>query len=208
MTRSHAMKAALTLALPLILALGTAESTRAQGFSVMGGLNFSTQDDIDTGSASATFENSTGYHVGLSYEIGSGDSSLRPGILYQRLGTFNFDGVTEDFDFTAVEVPLDLRLTLLSTPLLSPYVVGGPVATFPRGEGDLSDGVEDLSLTADIGAGVEIALGGLRLLPELRYSMGVSNYLSESFEVGGVTVQPEDDALRSAKVMLRLHVAF
>lgn len=209
MIRSNLVKAAVVAAVPLALAVGTARSAQAQGLSIVGGLNFSDQDDINTTSADATFENSTGYHIGLSYEIGAGGLSLRPGIVYQKLGTFEFQGATTgDFDLTAVEVPIDVRFEVLSAPLLSPYLVGGPVLTFPQGEGDLSDGVKDLSLTADIGGGVEIELGSLRLLPELRYSIGVTDYLSESFDVGGTTVQPSDDARRAAKVMLRLHVAF
>lgn len=209
MIRSNLVKAAVALALPLALAVGTGQSLQAQGFSVVGGLNFSDQDDINTTSADATFENSTGYHIGLAYELGSGGLSVRPGIVYQRLGTFDFQGATTgEFDLSAVEVPIDVRFEVLQAPLLSPYLVGGPVLTFPQGEGDLGDGVEDLSLTADIGGGVEITLGSLRLLPELRYSIGVTDYLSESFEVGGATVEPSDDARRAAKVMLRLHVAF
>lgn len=209
MIRSNLVKAAVAFALPLAMAVGTAQSLQAQGFSVVGGLNFSDQEDINTTSADATFENSTGYHIGLSYEFGSAGLSLRPGVVYQRLGTFDFEGATtESFDLNAVEVPIDVRFEPLSAPLLSPYLVGGPVLTFPQGEGDLSDGVEDLSLTADIGGGVEIELGSLRLLPELRYSIGVTDYLSESFEVGGTTVEPSDDARRAAKVMLRVHVAF
>lgn len=208
MIRSNLVKAAVALVLPLGLAMGAAQPLQGQGFSVVGGLNFSDQDDINTTSANATFENSTGYHIGLSYEFGSGGISVRPGIMYQRLGTFDFEGTAEEFDLNAVEVPIDVRFEVLSAPLLSPYLVGGPVLTFPQGEGDLSDGVEDLSLTADIGGGVEITVGSLRLLPELRYSIGVTDYLSESFDVGGTTVEPSDDARRAAKVMLRLHVAF
>lgn len=65
-------------------------------------------------------------------------------------------------------------------------------------------------MTADIGAGVEIELPGtqLRLLPEVRYSIGITDDLSESFDVGGTTVQPADDALRALKFMIQLHVGF
>ncbi|MFW5904775.1 MAG: outer membrane beta-barrel protein [Gemmatimonadota bacterium] len=203
-------RVALILVLPLFLALGAAGSVQAQGLSLMGGLNFSDQDDINTSSASATFENSTGYHLGLSYELGLGPLGIRPGVLYERVGTFDFDVVTDDLDLSAVKVPVDLRLTVLPTPALSPYLVAGPVFAFPRGEGELSDAVETLAMTADLGAGLEIDLPGtdLRLLPELRYSFGIMDYLSESFDVGGTTVEPAEEALGAGAFMIRLHVGF
>ncbi|MDX1568810.1 MAG: outer membrane beta-barrel protein [Longimicrobiales bacterium] len=212
MIRAIVNRAAQILVLPLILSLGAVGPVHAQGFSIMGGLNFSNQDDINTGSASATFENSTGYHVGLSYELGLGIVSLRPGVVYQRLGTFDFATATEnvELDLSAVEVPVDLRLTVLPTPALSPYLVAGPVFTFPQGEGELSDAVETLSMTADLGAGIEIGLPGsdLRLLPEVRYSFGITDYLSESFDIGGTTIQPAEEALGAGKFMIRLHIGF
>ncbi|MDX1566849.1 MAG: hypothetical protein R3223_03550, partial [Longimicrobiales bacterium] len=139
MIRAIVKRAAQILVLPLILSLGAVGPVQAQGFSIMGGLNFSNQDDINTGSASVTFENSTGYHVGLSYELGLGPLGIRPGVLYEKLGTFEFSTATEPLDLSAVKVPVDLRLTVLPTPAISPYLVAGPVFSFPQGEGELGD---------------------------------------------------------------------
>lgn len=207
------------IAAPWVLATGVslfvslvpaaASPLSAQGLGVMAGLNFSDQGDIDAGSADATFENSTGYHLGVAFEVRLGPLAVRPGALYQRIGTYRFP-TGQEMDLSAVEVPLDVRVTVLSSPLVSPYVVAGPVLTFPRGEGALDEAVEELSLTADVGVGAEVSLpgAGFRLLPELRYSIGVTDYLEDSFVIDGSTIQPASDERRMAEVMLRLHVMF
>jgi hypothetical protein len=195
--------------LALALLAGGAGALRAQGFGIAAGANFADRHDIDVGSAKATFNNSTGYHVGIEFEVGAGPFALRPGVFYQRMGSYDFPS-GEEFKLSAVEVPVDVRLTVLPLPVVSPYVVAGPVLTFPQATGAFGDAVKSMSLTADIGAGVKISLpgGGLVLMPELRYSAGVTDYLKDSFQIGGATIQPSSSSKRLAHVMLRLHVFF
>jgi len=191
-----------------VLASGPA-SARGQGFGIAVGANFADRHDIDVGSAKATFNNSTGYHVGVEFEVGAGPLALRPGVFYQRLGSYDFPS-GDEFKLSAVEVPVDVRLTVLPLPVVSPYLVAGPVLTFPMATGAFGDAVKSMSLTADIGAGVKISLpgSGLLLMPELRYSAGVTNYLKDSFQIGGATIQPSTSSKRLAHVMLRLHIFF
>lgn len=179
---------------------------QAQGLGISAGGNFNQLDDIDIGSTSATFENSTGYHLGIFLELGGGPLSLRPGVYYHKVGRYEFPGGTE-IDLAAIEVPVDIRLALATAGPLRPYILGAPVLTFPRTD-EFSDAVEDITLTADIGAGLELNLGGLRLMPELRYGIGLTEYLSDSFEVAGSTITPSDSDRRASKVMLRLNVMF
>jgi hypothetical protein len=195
--------------LTLALLVGGVAPVQAQGLGIAAGANFANRHDIDVGNARATFDNSTGYHVGIEFEVGSGPLAVRPGIFYQRLGTYDFPS-GEAFDLSAIEVPVDLRLTVLSLPVLRPYLVAGPVLTFPSANGAFGDAVKSASLTADIGAGVAIALPGTGfvLMPELRYSAGVTDYLKDSFQIGGTTITPTNDSRRLAKVMLRLHLFF
>lgn len=190
------------------LAWGPA-SLRGQGFGIAVGANFAQRHDIEVGSAKATFKNSTGYHVGIEFELGAGPLALRPGVFYQRLGSYDFPS-GDEFNLSAVEVPVDVRLTVLPLPVASPYLVAGPVLTFPSATGAFGDAVKSMSLTADIGAGVKISLpgSGLVLMPELRYSHGVTDYLKNSFQIGGATITPATDTKRLAHVMLRLHVFF
>jgi hypothetical protein len=207
--RARVSAFAPAVAICLVLLAGGAGPLHGQGLGIAAGANFADRRDIDVGSASATFHNSTGYHVGIEFEVGSGALALRPGIFYQRLGTYDFP-TGEKFDLSAVEVPVDIRLTVLRLPVLRPYLVAGPVLTFPRSNGAFGDAMKSASLTADIGAGVEIALPGtgFLLMPELRYSAGVTDYLKDSFQIGGTTITPSTDSRRLAHVMLRLHLFF
>ncbi len=173
------------------------------------GLNFNSLDDIRTDDGEAAFERSTGYHMGVFYGLGLGPVNLRPGVFYHRVGEFAFpDG--QEIDLSAVEIPLDVRINVLTMPVATPYLLGAPVLSFGRTGSDFSDAVEDMNLSADLGIGVELSLPGLgiALMPELRYGIAVTDYLSESFEVGGTTVTPTDGSRRPSKVMLRLNVMF
>lgn len=182
--------------------------SRGQGVGIVGGLNFSQLDDIQATDVSASFESSTGYHVGAFVDLGFGPVSIRPAVLYRDVGTYEFEGVSGDgeLDLSAFEIPVDVRWRVLPLPLVHPYLLAGPVLTFPR-SGDDSGGTEDVNLNADVGVGVELALGGLTLMPELRYGIATSSFLEDEFEVGGVTVRPQDDP-RQNSVMLRLNVRF
>lgn len=197
----------VTFAIALAITIFSATSASAQ-LGIGAGLNFNDLDDIDAGSSSATLDQSTGYHFGVSLSLGSGPLTVRPGVFYHRIGSYDFAG-GEELDLSAVEVPIDLRLTVVPMPLADIFVLAGPVVTFPQ-SGDFDEAVRDVSLSADIGAGVDIALpgAGISLVPELRYSLGMTDYLSEDFQVGGVNVSPVDDERRVSKLMLRLNVMF
>ncbi len=191
----------------LAFALISAAPGEAQ-LGIGAGLNFNDLDDVDTSSGSATFDESTGYHFGLFFNMGSDQVSLRPGIFYHQMGTYDFpDG--EELDLSAIEVPIDLLLNFAPGSPVSIYLLGGPVVTFPSaGEGDFAEAFQDISLSADIGAGLAFGLpsGGLTLMPELRYSTGITDYWSDDFSVGAVTVSPT--ARRMSKWMIRLSVMF
>lgn len=183
----------------------SAQPAQAQ-LGITGGLNFNNLGDIE--GSSATFENSTGYHFGAFVDFGLGPVDVRPAVIYHKIGTYEVNA--ENFDLNAIEVPIDLRFSVLPTPIVSPYLLAAPVLTFPQGEDEFEDGVEDLSLTADIGAGLSFSLPGvgLTLMPELRYGIGVTNYLKDDFEVLGADINPESSDQRLSKVMLRLNVRF
>lgn len=177
-------------------------------FGIGAGFNFNDLDDIDAGSSRATVEGSTGYHFGVTMNLGSGPLSVRPGVFYHRIGSYDFPG-GELLELSAVEVPIDVRLTVVPMGVASIYLLAGPVITFPR-SGDFDQAVKDVSLSADIGAGIGVGVPGMgiTLMPELRYSLGVTDYLNDDFQVGGVNVSPIDDERRVSKLMLRLNVMF
>lgn len=193
-----------------LLALGTSVvggQTASAQFGIAGGLNFESADDISGESAEATLDNKTGYHFGVVYDAGLGPASFRPGIIYRRIGTYDFEAAS--FDVSAFEVPLDLRFRVLSTPALRPYVLAGPMFTFPQGEDDFDDAVEDLSFSFNVGVGLEFGggEGGIRLLPELRYEFGATKFIKDDFEIAGQDFNPQNDPRFSA-LSLRLHLLF
>jgi len=90
---------------------------------------------------------------------------------------------------------------LLVTPVVKPYVLAGPMLTIPRsnadgfGDGDdFEDFTEDTSLSANVGAGVQISLPAVpfKLQPELRYEFGISDYVDTDIE--GVSESPKFSA--------------
>lgn len=199
--------------LAALVTLGTAAPAQAQ-LGVSAGLNFDSVGDIETSTnTQATLDNSTGYHVGAVYDLGLGPINVRPGLFYRKLGqTYEFpssvlnDGASADV--AAWEVPVDVRVTLLPTPVVSPYLLGGPKASFLQSDLDeLDDELEEVSYSFVIGLGANISLGPLfTLQPELRYDFGATDYISESFEVGGTEFTQEDPTLSA--FALRLNVIF
>jgi hypothetical protein len=171
---------------------------------VAAGLNYNDLDDIQAGGASV--DTSTGFHFGAFINLGSETFSVRPGVFYHRIGTYDLPS-EDQLELSAVEVPLDLRLTIAPGGILDAYVLAAPVVTFPRCK-EFDQAVEDWQLTADVGAGLDLEVPGLgiALQPELRYSIGLTDHLSDDFTVGGITVMPDDAERRISKFMLRLNV--
>ena len=180
-----------------------------------GGLNFSSIDDAVGSEASqeGLLDQSTGFHIGVFYNVDVGPVSLRPGVFFREIGQYQLqreeNGVTENFDLRSLEIPLDTRLHVLSLPLIRTYVLAAPVIGLPGGDEGIRDATENLSLTADIGAGFEVSVPGVRatVKPEFRYSLGGTSFFQDEFEVGNATFRPED-ADQFTSVMLRLGVMF
>ena len=201
-----------TVAAVLLAALlTTAPNARAQ-VGIAGGANFDDFGDVKNSDSDNITENATGYHVGLFYEFGAGPLRVRPGVFYMDAGSFEFPdpddlaGEARSFDLNLVEVPIDLRLRLLSLPLVKPYVTAGPVLRILTNDGgdDFPGSTEDLSLAANVGGGVELGLPGssLRFYPELRYSFGVNDIVDD------YGFQGENDSSRLNNFMLRLGISF
>jgi hypothetical protein len=191
---------ALTLGLASI-----AQPAFAQ-LGVAAGLNYTDLDDLDVGSANATFENSTGFHFGAFVNLGTSWIALRPGVMYHRIGEYTLPS-QEEMTLAAIEVPVDVRLTIAPSGILDAYLLAAPVVTFPRCK-EREDAVKDWQVTSDVGVGLSLRVPGLgvTLMPELRYSIGLTDYFEESFEVDGVTVMPDDSDRRISRLMLRANV--
>lgn len=194
-----------------VLLVGWMQPAQSQ-FGVAGGLNFESADDIDLPTEDATLGNSRGYHVGVIADFDLGPSSIRPGIFYRRVGTYSFAGDAFDdgeFDLTAYELPVDFRFDILATPSVRPYVLAGPMATFPQGEDDFDDATEDVTFSLNVGAGLTFGseTGAVRVQPEVRYEVLGTQFIQEDFEIAGQEFEPEDRP-RFTSLSLRLNVLF
>lgn len=194
----------------LLLLGGTAMPAQAQ-FGIAAGANFDSVSDVQGTSGVQDVQNtSTGYHIGAVYDLSVGPVNLRPGLFYRKIGSYDFSDVSADvgdLDITAFEVPVDVRVTVVPLPFVSPYVVGGPNAFLPRSsEDDFDDDFEDVSFTFNVGVGADVSLPmvDLTLQPEFRYEFGASNYIDDDFEVEGIS--PSDRQLSAYAV--RLNVLF
>lgn len=186
-----------------------ADTAQAQ-FGVAVGANFDSMSDI-SGDRSATFDNASGFHIGVFYDLPVGPVAVRPGLFYMNVGSFDAESegsVISDFDLNLIEVPVDVRYRLM-LPFIKPYAMAGPVLRFANsGDDDFSDSLNNFSVAGNIGLGVEIGAPGaqIRLFPEIRYSFGISR-LVDDVEFLGATFSTEDN-IRLSSFMLRLGIAF
>jgi hypothetical protein len=222
MFRSSKTRSRLSFAILLGLMLAgsglLASPARAQ-FGVTAGLNFAQMDDftssVQNTSVNAAFDNATGYHVGLVYELGSGRWAVRPAAVFRTIGTYTLPqdptvgDLRNEFDLQVVEVPVDVKLRLIDLPLIHPYLLAGPVASFPWGEGDFSDATEEIALSANVGGGINIDASWLpvALQAEVRYETGVTDMLQNNFTVGGQTFEVRNEPRNSA-LSVRLNLLF
>lgn len=191
----------------VLLLLGTATPAKAQ-LGINGGLNFSSVDDIDADDRSGTLDNSTGYHLGLVYNMGLGPVDIRPAFVYRRIGEYELGASSlpgqARYTVSAWEVPIDVKFTL-PLPVISPYVLAGPMVTIPRGEDEFDDALEEVSYTLNVGVGGSISVGSATLEPELRYEFGATKYIKDDFTIGDTEFQPRESPKYSA-ISLRLNI--
>jgi len=194
-----------SVVLGVLLIGATVVSSHAQ-IGVSAGLNFEQASDISDAASdrSIALNTATGYHAGLSFEFGGDRFRLRPAVIFRNVGTYSLpqgadvQDAGQDFDVSVIEIPLDLRMTVLPIPFLNPYVMGGPMLALPRGEGDFSDATEDWTLFGNIGTGLSLSVASVKLQPEVRYQFGVTDYISDSFEIAGETITPAESSRFSA----------
>lgn len=184
---------------------------------VTAGLNFEQASDIKDSAGSLdqdmVLSTATGYHVGVAFEFGGERLRLRPAAIFRNVGTYdlsessNVQEASQQFDVNVIEIPVDLRLNVIPIPVINPYVMGGPMLALPRGEDELDEAMREWSLSGNVGGGLSINIGSTKLQPELRYQFGVTDYISDSFTVGGETIEPAESPRFSA-YSVRLNLLF
>jgi hypothetical protein len=175
------------------------------------GAVFNSIDDVKTSTTTKSFDSAQGWHIGVFANIGKGFVGFRPGIRYtDGEGLYNdiTTGNTNGFKVSSIEIPLDLRFRI-NTPVIKPYLVAGPLLRFPisADNEDFKNAMENFNLAASVGGGIELKLGGLHLYPELNYTMGVTRFVKNSFQIGSVNFNLEDES-KLNNVVVKVGVAF
>ncbi len=212
MQRGMVMKRVSARVIMGLLGLALFRPAQAQ-LGVAAGLNFDSFTDIRVFDGDATLDNSTGWHAGVFLDLSLGPLALRPGVFYRDLSRVDLSvtGFTDTFglDVSMIEIPVDVRIRLAPTPLIKPYAIVAPVFAFANSseDGDVENAVEDFTMSANVGLGLELSVPGLgiRLFPEVRYAFGLSRFISKEFQIAGQTVQTTDVS-RNNTFMLRLGV--
>ncbi len=186
----------------------TQEAAGQLGFSV--GVNYSKLSDIDLGSGSTRFEDASGWHAEIWFDMPIGPLAMRPGLRYMQAGSvFEFANdananFRDDFNVSLFEVPLDFRFRF-NMEIATPYVAVGPVLRFPSaGRGEVS-GMKSLNIGGGFGVGLEMDLGAVLLYPEMKFTFGITSFTEETFEIENIAFSTDDDQQLNG-VMLRLGI--
>ena len=193
--------------LALVLACALPADARAQ-IGILAGYNRDTLAEFLPENGFDLTELTDGYHVGVFLNFNLATFSIRPAVIYHRMPELVAMAGEERvrFDIDLVEIPLDFRIRL-PLPAVQPYVLGGPVLTFPS---STFSGVDDLltarPVRAEFGVGVELDLG-FRLWPEVRYGFGLGSLMGSDVAVGSGVLQGEGEP-RHDSLTLRLGISF
>lgn len=193
------------LALGLVCALPTAAEAQ---IGILAGYNRDTLAEFLPENGFDLTDVTDGYHVGVFLNFNLATFSIRPALIYHRMPELVAMAGEERvrFDIDMVEIPLDFRIRL-PLPAVQPYLLGGPVLTFPS---STFSGVDDL-LTArpvrvEFGAGVELDLG-FRLWPEVRYGFGIGSLMGSDVAVGSQVLRGDGEPRHDA-LTFRLGISF
>ncbi len=188
--------------------------TASAQFGIAAGANFEDLGDLTATDGRASFDQATGYHIGLFFNLGAGRFSVQPGAFMRDFGdvTIVEDGRFRTFSLTSVEIPVDIRMRLLPGRAVAPFVFAGPVVGFATTTDEsIEDVLRDLTISANVGGGVEVDVpsAGITLIPEIRFARSVTQFFEEgtTFDIAGVDFTATEVSQQQA-VMLRLGLRF
>lgn len=180
----------------------------AAQIGVVAGYNRDFIEDFEPAEGFSFTERSDGFHVGIFLNLDAGPVGFRPAVVYHQVSGLRAEAgeAFSHFDLELVELPLDVRLRL-PVPFVRPYVLLGPVFTFPSSAIDgVDEQLEPRPVRAAVGAGLELDFG-FRLWPEIRYSRGLGPLMGSAIPVGDVTLMGEGEP-RLDTFTLRLGISF
>jgi hypothetical protein len=155
-----------------------------------------------------------GVQGGLGLTVRSGPVGVRFGgrflntsALYDGQQTLNRDALQTSF----VTASLDLQLTQRLAPGVQAWVFAGPEGRYlldlsgdVDSVADVRDGLDLLSVTANVGAGLSFGVGGLRVGPEARYAFDLTGIDGGDVTLDNGNVVRLDEAFRVNSLLLGL----
>ena len=193
--------------LALALACVLPSATEAQ-VGILAGYNRDSLEEFLPENGFDLTDITDGYHVGVFLNFNLATFSIRPALIYHRIPELAAMAGEErvQFDVDLLEIPLDFRLRL-PLPAVQPYVLAGPVLTFPS---STFSGVDDLLMArpvrAEFGAGLELDLG-FKLWPEVRYGFGISSLMGSDVPIGSGVLRGDGEP-RHDTLTFRLGISF
>lgn len=167
-------KSLLLLSLIGTMSIASAQTVK---YGIKAGANFSSftaSASASSGGGSASSDNAVGFHIGAVADIGLGDFSIQPGVLFSTKGGAG-SGSTVTFDY--IEVPVNVlyniktpagKLFLGAGPYLAYGVAGSNGVTFGSGSNDIGNPDYGISFLGGHRFTSGIALSG-------GYDLGLAN---------------------------------
>ncbi len=153
------MKKTILLCALLVGAIFTVKAQESH-LGIKAGVNFSTL----TGDGVEGLSNKTGYHFGVTTELGLSDNfSIQPEVLYSTQGAESED---VDFDINYVNIPVLAKLYVMRNFSLQ----GGPQFGYVVGD-DTGFDLKEYDLSGAVGAELKIK----SLFLQARYNFGLSD---------------------------------
>jgi len=162
--------------LAVIACLSISSAVFAQGefaIGIKGGLNFA---NVNTSSASATFDSRTGYNAGAFALFKFGKIGIQPEVLFSQQGTkVKYSGGGLDQNFSYVNIPIIVKLYTVAGINLQVgpqfgFLTNDPVAKDPSGQ-DIKGAYKKSDVSAALGVGWDLPFG---LTIDARYNLGLT----------------------------------
>lgn len=183
----------------------------AQSWGLTVGLNYQQLSNISINDLNTRFDSKQGWHIGAWFEFNIGSVGIRPGVRYVEAGQLleglneTFPATRDNFDVSLLEANLLFRYGI-EAPVIGPYVFAGPLFRFPSfTDKVIGNDLAPMSVSGEIGAGLQITIGSIRLYPEVAYTFGFTNFIEDELVIDFVSLTP-NDAARLNTAMLRLSI--
>ncbi len=189
------------------LAIGSPARVDGQ-IGVMAGYNLDMLEAFRPAEGFDLTERADGFHIGIFFNVNLGPIGIRPAVIYHQVPSLVAEAGEEqtEFDVELVEIPIDLRVRI-PLPLLRPYLLAGPVFSFPSTSLVSVDPLlESTPVRAEVGAGLELRLG-FRLWPEVRFGRGLGRFMRADIPIGETVLAGDGDP-RLDTLTVRIGISF